>query len=119
MNAPAPDATALVHRDSVMYAEFETFWNTAADDEQNLEWLRTLYGETFAATGGYPAPGEVFDGTNINNPDPDILDPKHNRSGADWGTLYWGANYQRLQQVKAHWDPSDTFRHAQSVRLPH
>ncbi|MFT7873896.1 MULTISPECIES: FAD-binding oxidoreductase [Amycolatopsis] len=118
LNAVASEATAMPHRDSVLYAEFETFWTEAADDEVNLAWLRDLYADTFAATGGYPVPGEIVDGTNINNPDPDIVDPALNRSGVDWSTLYFGANYPRLQQVKARWDPTDFFRHSQSVRLP-
>lgn len=118
MNAVASDATAMPHRDSVLYAEFETFWTSAADDDANLAWLRDLYGETFADTGGFPVSGEIVDGTNINNPDPDIVDPEHNRSGVPWSTLYFGANYPRLRQVKARWDPTDFFRHSQSVRLP-
>lgn len=118
MNAVAPDATAMPHRDAIIYAEFETFWNVAEDDAVNIAWLRDLYGDTFADTGGYPVTNEIVDGTNINNPDPDILDPAWNSSGVPWSALYFGTNYPRLQQVKARWDPTDFFRHPQSVRLP-
>lgn len=118
LNAVGSAETAMPHRDSVLYAEFETFWTKAVDDEVNLAWLRDLYAGTFAATGGYPVPGEIVDGTNINNPDPDIIDPAVNRSGVPWSTLYFGANYPRLQRVKARWDPTDFFHHSQSVRLP-
>ncbi|WP_037908403.1 FAD-dependent oxidoreductase [Actinacidiphila yeochonensis] len=118
MNQVDRTATASVHRDAVLFAEFETFWVSPADDAANLAWLRDIYGRTFADTGGYPVPGDRFDGTYINNPDTDITDPAYNISGVPWTTLYWGENYPRLQQAKAAFDPTDFFRHAQSVRLP-
>jgi hypothetical protein len=118
MSAVDPAATATAHRDASMFAEFETFWRMPDDDEHNLAWLRELYHGTFAESGGYPVSGETVDGTYINNPDPDITDPAYNRTGVPWYTLYFAANYPRLQQVKARWDPTDFFRHRQSVRLP-
>lgn len=118
INAVPPTATSSVHRSSVMFAEFETFWSDAADDEANLAWLRGLYGGAFAGTGGYPVPSGQTDGCYINNPDPDITNPTYNKSGVPWATLYFGANYAQLQRVKARWDPSDFFRHSQSVQLP-
>jgi FAD/FMN-containing dehydrogenase len=111
-------ATATAHRDTLLFVEYEAFWPSPADDAANLAWLRDLYGKTFADTGGYPVPGDQFDGCYINNPDTDITDPAYNQSGVDWTTLYWGENYPKLQQVKKKWDPTDFFRHAQSVRLP-
>ena len=118
ISAVAPDATASVHRSSVMFAEFETFWTSPADDEANIAWLRELYGGAFSATGGYPVPSDQADGCYISNPDPDITDPAYNKSGVQWPALYFGANYPRLQRAKARWDPTDFFRHSQSVRLP-
>ncbi|MDI2127674.1 FAD-binding oxidoreductase [Yinghuangia seranimata] len=116
MNAPASGATATAHRSSVLFAEFESFWINPADDAANTAWLRDIYGETFATTGGYPAPNAQNDGCYINNPDPDIVDPAVNRSGVPWSTLYYGDNYARLQQVKSRWDPTDFFHHSQSIR---
>lgn len=118
INAVPRVATASVHRDAVMFGEFESFWSKAGDDAANMAWLRDLYGQAFAETGGYPVPGELVDGCYINNPDTDITDPAINRSGVDWTRLYFGENYPRLQQVKARWDPTDFFRHAQSIRRP-
>jgi hypothetical protein len=118
INGLPRDATASVHRDSTMFGEFETFWSSAADDEVNVAWLRDLYGQTFAGTGGYPVRNDRVDGCYINNPDMDITDPAYNKSGVGWPELYFGENYPRLQRVKARWDPTDFFRHRQSVRLP-
>ena len=39
-----------------------------------------------------------------------------NTSGVSWSTIYYQANYPRLQHIKAHWDPRNVFRHALSIR---
>jgi berberine-like enzyme len=101
-----------------MFGEFETFWSSAADDAVNVDWLRDLYGQAFAGKGGYPVRNDRVDGCYINNPYMDITDPAYNKSGVGWPELYFGENYARLQHVKARWDPTDFFRHRQSVRLP-
>jgi len=61
-------------------------------------------------------PGDACDGALINHPDVDFADPSWNRSGVPWHTLYYQANYPRLQRIKAQWDPLNVFRHALSVR---
>jgi FAD/FMN-containing dehydrogenase len=50
------------------------------------------------------------------HPDVDLADPALNTSGVPWHALYYGANYPRLQRIKARWDPRDVFRHALSIR---
>ncbi|MEU6131750.1 FAD-binding protein [Saccharopolyspora sp. NPDC047091] len=116
MNEPAPGDTALVQRRSALVAIFESFWVDEAQDDQHLGWVREFYHRTFAATGGYPVPGERYEGCNINAPDPDVLDPAFNRTGLPWHSFYFGGNYPRLQRIKARWDPADVFRHSMSVR---
>ncbi|MEV4108856.1 FAD-binding protein [Nonomuraea sp. NPDC049695] len=118
INAVPATRTALAHRDAAFWTLFETQWQDPAADAANIGWLRDLYGSVWAATGGYPVPGDQADGCYINNPDPDITDPAFNRSGVPWQTLYYKGNYAKLQQVKAAYDPRDVFRHAQSVSLP-
>jgi len=41
--------------------------------------------------------------------------PTMNRSGVPWHTFYYQANYPRLQQAKARWDPLNVFRHPLSI----
>ncbi|TYK44079.1 FAD-binding oxidoreductase [Actinomadura decatromicini] len=118
VNAVAPDATAYSHRNATYLALFENFWVPESEDAQHIGWLRDIFGQVFADTGGYPTPGAQADGCYINSPDPDILDPAYNKSGVPWSTLYYGGNYPRLQRVKAKWDPTDFFRHSQSIALP-
>ena len=52
---------------------------------------------------------ELLDPFREQNPDVDLQ---------NWAALYFKDNYARLQAVKARWDPTNQFRHAQSVRLP-
>ena len=65
-----------------------------------------------------PVPNSVNDGSYINYPDIDTTDPKWNKSGVQWHTLYYKENYRKLQQVKARWDPRDVFHHAMSIKPP-
>jgi len=67
--------------------------------------------------GGVPVPGEACDGAFINHPDADLADPALNTSGVPWHTLYYKANYPRLQRVKERWDPRDVFWHALAIRV--
>jgi berberine-like enzyme len=77
--------------------------------------VRAFSGDLFASTGGAPVPGDVYDGALINHPDVDLADPTMNRSGVPWHTFYYQANYPRLQQAKARWDPLNVFRHPLSI----
>ncbi|MFF5129481.1 FAD-dependent oxidoreductase [Streptomyces syringium] len=115
MNALAPGDTALPQRRSALVAMFENFWVEAAEDAKHLGWVRDIYGQTFASTGGYPVPGDRYEGCNINAPDLDITNPKFNKSGVPWHTFYFGDNYRRLQRTKARWDPKNVFRHSLSI----
>ncbi|MEV0319416.1 FAD-binding oxidoreductase [Streptomyces sp. NPDC050658] len=118
VGAVPASGTALVHRDSVFKVLYQTNWTEPEDDKANLDWLRALYRDTYEDKGGVPAPDEQTSGCYVNYCDIDLGDPRHNTSGVPWHDLYWGENYRRLQRAKEHWDPTDFFRHGQSVRLP-
>jgi hypothetical protein len=117
VNTVAPDATAAAQRDAILDIACSTGWLDPQEEAQNLMWVRAFYQDLFAETGGVPVPNEVYDGAFINHPDTDLADPALNTSGVPWHTLYYKANYPRLQRVKARWDPRNVFRHALSIRV--
>ncbi len=118
VNSVAADATASVQRSSIFDMACNVGWLNPAEEAESLRWVRGFYRDLFADTGGVPVPGDHYDGTFINHPDTDLLDPGLNTSGLPWHAFYYKNNYSRLQKVKARWDPRDVFRHALSVRLP-
>ncbi|MEP6574401.1 MAG: BBE domain-containing protein [Gemmatimonadota bacterium] len=116
VNTVAPDATASAQRDSILTTAMNAGWMGAENDARHLDWTRSFYREVYTETGGVPVPGAETDGAFINHPDADLADPEWNRSGVPWHTLYYKDNYQRLQRVKARWDPLNVFHHALSIR---
>ncbi|MGW5849820.1 FAD-binding oxidoreductase [Streptomyces sp. NPDC055254] len=118
INTVPAAATATPHRDSLFSASYETSWWPGVPGDAQLAWVRELYRDVYADTGGVPVPGAANGGAYINYPDVDLADPRWNTSGVPWHTFYYRDNYPRLQQVKARWDPGNVFRHALSVRPP-
>ncbi|WP_405164834.1 FAD-binding protein [Nocardia sp. NBC_01499] len=116
VNRVAPDATACAHRGSIMTVLYMANWSDAAADDRHLRWLRETYRDLYYQTGGVPIPGAETDGCSINYPDVDLDDPEWNTSGLGSAELYYGANHARLQEIKRQWDPSEFFRHQQSIR---
>ncbi len=100
LNRPAPDATAFVHRDSLFLAQYTTTWATGTSSAvtgTHANWLRGFYG----ALHPY-ANGQAYQ----NYLDADL---------ANWSDAYYGANYGRLVQVKAQYDPTSLFRQPQGI----
>ncbi|MGW0808587.1 FAD-binding oxidoreductase [Nonomuraea sp. NPDC002799] len=116
VNTVRPEATATVERESILKVIHLASWDEGQDGAAQLEWVRRFHQRTFAGTGGVPVPGGNCGGAYINYPDIDHSDPRWNTSGVPWSTIYYGANYGRLQRVKARWDPRNVFHHALSVR---
>lgn len=111
---PTPGATAVYQRNSAMKFLVQTFWKKEADDGPNLEWLRSTYHGLFP--GGAPTYNEATAGSYINYPNTDLSDARWNTTGVSAGEIYYGGNYPRLQRIKRRWDPSNLFRHSQSVQ---
>ena len=116
INTVAPDATASAQRDSILDIACTTGWLDPGEEDKNLTWVRAFYRDLFSESGGVPVPSEAYDGAFINHPDTDLADPVLNTSGVPWHTLYYKANYPRLQRIKAQWDPLNVFKHALSIR---
>jgi aclacinomycin oxidase len=116
INVVSPDATASAQRSAILDMACNTGWIEPKDADVNLAWVRAFYRELFADTGGVPTPNDAYDGAFINHPDVDLADPALNNSGVPWHALYYQANYARLRQIKARWDPRNVFHHALSIR---
>ena len=117
VNVISPEATASAQRNSIFDMACNTGWVDPRDEAANLKWVRAFYRELFAETGGVPVPSDRYDGTFINHPDVDLVDPALNTSSVPWYMLYYKDNYPRLQQIKRRYDPRDVFRHALSIRV--
>ena len=117
INAVPRDATASAHRGAILDIACNTGWLDPKDEAQNLSWVRRFYADLFGDDGGVPLPSDRYEGALINHPDADFADPALNTSGVPWYRLYYQDNYQRLQQVKARWDPRNVFHHALSIRV--
>ncbi|GAA1306588.1 FAD-binding oxidoreductase [Streptomyces sanglieri] len=118
VNDVPPEATAMPHRDVLFSAVHEALWGEEEQTGRQLAWVRGLYAELHADTGGVPVPNEANSGSYVNYPDTDLADPDFNTSGVPWSTLYHRGQAERLRRVKERWDPLDLFRHALSVRPP-
>ena len=100
INRVAPDATAFVHRNAVFSAQY--YLEGAVGTDPSL-----IIGARNIATGMRTAMSTWSSGECYQN----YLDPQL----ADWQTAYYGANFARLVQVKAAYDPTGVFTQAQGI----
>ena len=97
----APSDTAFVHRNASAIAQLYASWDAAAPAavvDGTTAWLRQLHATVRPLIGR---------GAYVNYADADLT---------DWEDAYWGANYARLRQVKAKYDPDRLFDFPQAVR---
>jgi FAD/FMN-containing dehydrogenase len=94
----AADATAFGHREATFAANIAGFWPDPADNEANTRWVRDYHAALapHSDAGGY---------TNFASAD-DAHKVAEN----------YGANYERLREVKRAWDPGNVFRLNQNIR---
>ena len=99
----ANDMTPWAHRNAVWSVQVGVGAKKGeSENSASYQWIRGLLG----------ALDRYLDGGNYQNYcDLDL--------GADFGTRYWGAaNFAKLRQIKARYDPLNVFHSAQSVPLP-
>lgn len=105
----APDATAFVHRDATTFISIFTMGTTGINDEDvRNQWRDGFYRDMFGSST-CPQMDNSMGGCYYNYPDEALT---------NWQDLYFKGNYPRLQRTKAEWDPTDIFRHAQSIQVP-
>jgi FAD/FMN-containing dehydrogenase len=102
INRVPANATAYVHRSALATVQFSANWNdgdrTSVVDA-NQAWLQAAWTSTRPYLSG---------NAYVNYPNADL---------PDWQQAYYGANFPRLQQVKAVYDPGNVFHFAQSIPL--
>jgi FAD/FMN-containing dehydrogenase len=97
-NRVAADATAYPHRDASFVLNVHTRWEEASEDDACIRWARGFYDATVPfATGGVYV-------NFLSEGEEDRL------KGA------YGPNLERLQRVKAAYDPGNLFRVNQNIR---
>jgi FAD/FMN-containing dehydrogenase len=94
------DATAFGDRRAQFMLSIDSSWDDAADDEINVEWTRAFWSDLEPLSGGR---------TYFNF-------PGRNEEGEVALRASYGANYDRLVDVKTKWDPDNVFNTGQNIR---
>jgi FAD/FMN-containing dehydrogenase len=100
VNRVSPATTAFVHRDALFLAQYYTSWiwpGTPTGVANQYRWLRSYYKSLHPHANGQAYQNYI---------DPELT---------NWQQAYYGANYPRLTQVKAKYDPANMFRFPQSI----
>jgi hypothetical protein len=90
------DKTAFFWRNPLFYSELNTSWVDKSEEASNL----ALVERTRLLLKPYVV------GSYVNVPDENI---------ENFGSAYWGTNFERLRRVKTKYDPENVFNHPQSV----
>jgi FAD/FMN-containing dehydrogenase len=94
------DASAFWHRDKSVLIQCQSYWRDPEKGQPERAWVASAFAS---------------------------IDPHTTRSSyrnycdlalTDWPVRYYGANYARLQQIKARLDAQNRFSYPQSIRLP-
>ncbi len=100
VNRIAPGATAFVHRDALFQAQYTTTWpvgSASAGVARQYAWQQSFW----QSMRPY-ASGQAYQ---------NYIDP----ALTNWQQAYYGANYNRLTQVKGTYDPDRVFTFPQAV----
>ena len=97
-SVPAPQATAYPHRDALYVMNVHTRWDDPADDAPCIAWARDFFRDAAPHASG---------GVYVN-----FMPQDESERTLD----AYGANYQRLAQIKMTYDPDNLFRTNQNIR---
>jgi hypothetical protein len=96
MNEVDPQDTAFFWRNTKYYLEWDASWMKESEAQKNIKLVQ----ETREQLKPY------ITGSYVNVPDLNLK---------NYGQLYYGDNFARLQQVKAKYDPKNVFNFVQSI----
>lgn len=99
INQVAPHQTAFVHRNAYFDIFTDSFWMKDSEKAEAFRWLKDYYES--------PEMKGLWSNRYYQN--------YVNAEYTDWQHGYFGENYDKLQQVKAKWDPQNRFRYPQSI----
>ena len=97
-NAGSEKTSAFPHRAFAYFSELQTYWDTESQAPRMLEKFQQV--QEIFINNGITTQYRNYPDINFKN----------------WESLYYGANYNRLQQIKNKYDPKNIFRHEQSIR---
>ena len=89
------DATAFSNRTKAYLVEFNSSWMNPADNQRNIAWTREVWSdlnERFLSGGAY------------------LNQDSYEDDGEPLVDATFGANYERLQEIKKKYDPDNFFR---------
>ncbi|KAK7363250.1 hypothetical protein VNO77_05384 [Canavalia gladiata] len=115
MSRIAESATPFPHRKGTLYKiQYVTGWIDGEKSmAKHMNWIRKFYFYMAPYVSKYPR--EAY----VNYRDLDIgMNKKNNTSflmASSWGYRYFKGNFNRLVKVKTKVDPSNFFRHEQSI----
>lgn len=96
MNEVDPQDTAFFWRNTKYYLEWDASWTKESEAQKNIKLVQ----ETREQLKPY------ITGSYVNVPDLNLK---------NYGQLYYGDNFARLQNVKAKYDPKNVFNFVQSI----
>lgn len=92
--------SSFPHRGYPYFSELQAYWDSPVQEKKLLERFQQV--QDVFNNNGIAAQYRNYPDINFTN----------------WQNLYYGNNYQRLQQVKAAYDPNNIFRYQQSIQIP-
>jgi FAD/FMN-containing dehydrogenase len=94
------DASAFWHRDKSVLIQYQNYWRDPARGQAESSWVSNA----FATVDPHTTMSSYRNYCDL--------------ALTDWPVRYYGANYARLQQIKARLDSQNRFSYPQSIRLP-
>jgi hypothetical protein len=113
MSEISESETPFPHRNGIIYGiQYLVDWNSNEETPKHMDWIRRLY--AYMTPYVSMCPRLAY----LNYRDLDIGMNRENTSyeeAKSWGMKYFKSNFERLARVKNEIDPSNFFRHEQSI----